>query len=70
MNTVPKTQIKHSLPKIQAKLRRLDAKSRPFIKWADESTDYPRTPIMVGATTQGYRIGRRYDRIADKYGII
>ena len=63
-------RIKHSLPAVQAKLRRLDTKAMEFAVWADTNPSYMDTPEIVGWKTKGLRIGRRYDRIAEKYGII
>lgn len=62
--------IKHSLPSIQNKLRKLDAKITKFAKWSDVCDYDMGIPQIVGYTTKGIRIGRRYDRIAEKYGII
>lgn len=63
-------KIKHSLPTIQAKLRRLNAKAMKFAVWADLNDEGMAFPVVVGFTTKGYRVGRRYDRIAEKYSVI
>lgn len=65
-------RIKHSLPEVQAKLRRLAAKATSFAKWAEDGgiENGPGDLYIIGYTSRGNRVGRRYDRIADKYGII
>lgn len=63
-------KIQHTLPQIQAKLRKLEEKAKPYLKWADLCTYDMGVPEVVGATSKGKRIERRITRIEYKYGII